>query len=209
MTARLILKNLAWSDLAIVLWIAFCIALGVAIGNEVRRLDRYGTTIDQSASALEETASALDLIAGLPFIGSEIGEIADEIATTAARVRESAADTRSASRNLSILLALAVSIIPTAPLLAVYLPYRAQQVKQNTDLIQNLRRNRGAAFTRNFLANRALNEMTYDALLRMGQDPWAQVRQGRVDRLAAEELRRLGLDEEVAALPATDEEAAR
>lgn len=209
MTARLILKSLTWSDLGVALWVGFCIALGVAIGNEVRHLDRYGTTIDQSAGALEETASALNLIAGVPFLGDEIRDIADEIAATALRMRSSGSDTREAAHNLSTLLALAVSIIPTAPVLALYLPYRAHQVTQTRELIRSLQRNRHAVFTRNYLANRALTDLPYDALQQLGQDPWGQVRQGRVDRLAAEELRRLGLEEELSTLRVADEEADR
>ena len=207
MTVRLLIRNLAWSDLGVALWVGLCVALGIVIGNQVRHLDRYGTTIDQSADALDEVVSALDIVAGLPFIGGEVREIADVIEATAARMRTSGSDTREAARNLSTLLAVAVSIVPTAPVLAFYVPYRAQQIRRNTELIRSLLRNRHSVFTRNYLANRALSELPYGALQQMGLDPWGQVRQGRVERLAAEELRRLGLDEELAALRAADEEA--
>ena len=199
MTVRFVVRNLEWSDLGVALWVAFCIVLGIAIGNEVRQLDRYGLTIDQSANALDRTASALDEIAGLPFIGGDINDLAAEIAVTAQRMRTSAADTRSAAHDLSRLLTAAVTIIPTAPVLAVYLPHRVRQIKTNRELVRSVHRNRDAGFTQRYLAHRALLDLPYDELQQIGQDPWAQVREGRIDRLAAEELRRLGLDDDMAA----------
>lgn len=200
MTLRLLLKNLAWSDLGVVVWICFCAALGLAIGDQVRQLDRFGTTIDQSARALDEVAAALEQLAGVPFVGDGIRDVADEIAATAQVMRQSASDTRSAAANLSVLLTLAVMVIPTAPVLALYVPYRVQQVRQNTNLLRSLRGNRGTAFTRNYLANRALSDLTYNTLRRIGPDPWGQVREGHVEELAAEELRQLGLGDEVGSL---------
>lgn len=210
MTARFILKSLTLSDFALAAWVGFCILLSVLIGREVRELGRFGTTMDQTANALEEISSALEAIAEVPLVGGSVGEIAGELAATADRIRESASDTRSAADNLSVLLAIAVAIVPTAPVIALYVPYRTRQIRETSELLRSIHSSRnGAHFARNYLANRALNELTYDRLSRLGHDPWALVRQGNVDRLAREELKRLGLEEELPALSMSQEEADR
>ena len=67
--------------------------------------------------------------AGLPFVGDEIQAIADQIAATVQRMRQSASDTRSSAGNLSVLLTLAVAVVPTAPVIAVYVPRRVRELR--------------------------------------------------------------------------------
>ena len=203
-------RYVTWSDLGILLWVAFCAVLALSIGEQVRRLDRYGTTIDQSADALDETASALQLVARAPLVGAAVGDVAAEISATAASMRESAAHTRSAAQDLSVLLTIAMIVLPTAPALAIYLPHRISEINRNRELLRSVQRSRNAEFLRNYLANRALIELPYDALQEMGQDPWSQVRQGKVRGLVLSELRKLGLEGEIAVHDVVaDEEAAR
>jgi hypothetical protein len=175
----------------------------------VRQLESYGTTIDQSATALDETASALEIVAGVPLVGDRVSDVSQEISATAGEMRESADQTRSSARRLSVLLTLAIIILPTAPALAVYLPHRMAELRRNAELRRSVQRSHNSEFLKNYLANRALVELPYDALEEVGQDPWSQVRQGKVARLVASELRRLGLDEEISVRQVVGEEASR
>ena len=194
---RRALRYLSWADLFIVLWVSFCVVVALAIGAEVRKLDRYGTTMDQSAEALRQTAEALRLIERLPLVGNTLRDVSDEILATSSRIQESATQTRDGARRLSVLLTVAIIVLPTAPALAVYLPQRIREFNTSRDLLRSLRASRNSEFLRNYLANRALTDLPFEALERVGQDPWTQVRQGQVHQLVASELRRLGLDGEV------------
>jgi hypothetical protein len=188
---------LRWSDLGILAWLVFCVVLAVAIGTEVRKLDRYGTTMDQSANALEQTASALHLVGRVPLVGGTVGDVADDIDATANSIHESAANTRSAAHNLSWLLMAAIIILPTAPALAIYLPGRISELKTDRELLRTLKRAQDDEFLRNYLANRALQDLPYETLERIGRDPWGEVRQGKTQLLIESELRRLGLEKQI------------
>jgi hypothetical protein len=182
---------------------------GLAVGAEVRKLGRYGTTIDQSAEALRQTAEALRLIERLPLVGDTLRDVSEEILATSARMNESASHTRDAARRLSVFLTIAIIILPTAPALAIYLPQRIRELKTNRDLLRSVRGSRNSEFLRNYLANRALTDLSYEALEKVGQDPWTQVRQGQVHQLVASELRRLGLDGDISVRQVTGGEGNR
>jgi hypothetical protein len=188
---------LRWSDVGIVAWVVFCVVLALAIGAEVRKLDRYGTTMDQSADALQQTASALHVVARIPLVGGTVGDVADDIDATASSIHESAGNTRSAAHNLSWLLTVAIIVLPTAPALAVYLPGRISELKTDRELLRSLKRARDAEFLKNYLANRALQDLPYETLERIAQDPWSEVRRGKTQELIESELRRLGLDKQI------------
>jgi hypothetical protein len=197
MVVRRALRYLCWTDLLLVLWVSFCIVVALAIGAEVRKLDRYGTTMDQSAEALRQTAEALRLIERLPLVGDSLRDVTGEILATSSRIEESATHTRESANRLSILLTVAIIVLPTAPALAIYLPQRIREFNMSRELLRSLRDSRNSEFLRNYLANRALTDLPYETLEKVGQDPWTQVRQGQVHQLVASELRRLGLDGEV------------
>ena len=105
-------RYFVWSDLLILLWVGFCVVVALAIGAEVRKFDRYGTTMDQSAQALQQTAQALQLIERLPLVGDTLSDVAKEILSTSSRIQESASHTREAARRLSVLLTIAIIVLP-------------------------------------------------------------------------------------------------
>jgi hypothetical protein len=111
-------------DGIVLLWVAAWIVVGVLVGIDLHHLDRLTVTLDSSGQALSQTAQALQGLIRLPLVGSHLAKIATSIAATGRSVQANASTTRSSVNQLSYLVALAIAIIPSVPVLAAYLPRR-------------------------------------------------------------------------------------
>ena len=103
-------------------------------------------------------------------------------------MRQAGASTASSGRRsassihaLSILIAIAVALLPSLPAFGFYVPAR-------------LERHREAPDVEELLARRVIETLGYHRLRRLSPAPWAEVEAGPRAALAAAELRRLGLD---------------
>jgi hypothetical protein len=111
-------------DLVAVVWAALWIVLAVQVAIEVRGLRDLSSTVKKSGVAIRETGEALERLEQAPVVGAELG-------TTSVRVQEagrsavrSAESSRESIRNLSLLLALAIAVIPSVGMLGFYLHIR-------------------------------------------------------------------------------------
>src|SRR5438105_3708862 len=111
-------------DVAAVIWIATWVVLGIVIGFQVRDLGRLSDTVVQAGSAVEKTGQALRPLSSLPFVGSRIVRVESQIEAAGRRAEDSGRSSRRSIGNLSVLLAVAITLIPTVPLVAVYAPLR-------------------------------------------------------------------------------------
>lgn len=185
-------RDLRLLDAIIVFWCTLCIVVGVWVGYEIWQLGRLGTSIVQSGQALDSSGRALQELRGLPLIGDTPGTIGDEVRRTGADVAASGGQARESIRRLGILLGLATVLVPLAPVLLLYLPFR---VGRRSDL-RGVRRMLGRGDQRDvetYLASRALAAIPYERLRRVTPAPWTDFEEGRHKDLADAELRRLGL----------------
>ncbi len=121
-------------DAVVIGWVAAWVVVGVLVGIDLHHLDRLATTLGRSGQALSQTAQALQGFTRLPLVGSHLSTIVTRIASTGRSVQANAATTRSSVNQLSYLLALAIAIIPSVPVLTAYLPRRAQRRAQRRAL---------------------------------------------------------------------------
>jgi len=84
---------LGW-DIAMVLWVAGCIALALWTSSSVRRLEPVGDTLIVSSRALSEASAALNSIRDVPVIGADIGNVGYRIEQVARSAHESGVETR-------------------------------------------------------------------------------------------------------------------
>jgi hypothetical protein len=117
-------------------------------------------------------------------VGGVVSEPGGAVAEAGRGAQQVADDARGAGDRLSVLLGLAVALIPTLPVLAVALPPRLR-----------LERDRRAAgrVSEELLARRALVHLPLHELARISADPLGDVAAGRYEALARGERRRLGL----------------
>ena len=94
---------------------------------------------------------------------------------------------------MSVLLALSIALIPTLPLLGLYLPLRWAWTNDARAVRRALRRAPTDPLLVEFLARRAVSNFPYDRLLAVSPQPFRDLEEGRYDALARLELDRLGI----------------
>jgi hypothetical protein len=186
-------RALLLTDAAMVLWVAAWIGLGVAIGIEVQHLTDLGHTVAIDGRAVETVGKSLSTLSNIPFVGASIGHTADQIRQAGASAVASGDSSVSAIHTLGVLLAVAVALLPSVPVFGFYVPMRVNRSREARALRRALRDHRGDPRFEAFLAERAISSLGYRRLQRVA-GTWEDIQDGRNDRLAAAELRRLGID---------------
>jgi hypothetical protein len=180
-------------DLALAIWIATWIVLGLQVRHEVRGLTELSDTVEAAGNTLGQAGRQLDTLKGLPFVGNRIRDVGQQLAVAARSAVESGRSSRTHILSLGQLLAVAVAAAPTLPLLALYLPMRVSRVKEVRAVRKAMQRPSGERVFDEFLARRAAERLPYGVLLAVSPDPWEDLKMARYGPLADAELRRLGI----------------
>lgn len=124
MTTTLTVPRPRVLDLVLVAWTALCIALGLWVGIEVRNLTHLSDTVTTGGRALNQTSAALGQLTAIPLIGPRLQTMQRSVHAAALNAKASGQSSRSTIEDLSVLLAVAIALVPTVPVIAVYLLYR-------------------------------------------------------------------------------------
>jgi hypothetical protein len=181
-------------DIALALWVAAWIGLGVAIGVNVDELSSLSHTVVVQGRAVETVGGSLKVLGSVPLVGSELGEPATEVQRAGASAVASGTSSGSSIHTLSVLLAIAVALLPSIPVFGFYLPARVRRSRESRALRAAVALHGADPEFQAFLARRAIAALDYDRLRRISPSPWDDVRAGRCSGLAAAELSRLGID---------------
>jgi hypothetical protein len=179
-------------DAAVIVWVIGWVVLAVFVAREVRNLRDLSDTVVVAGQAVEDTGDLLKTLGTVPLIGGQVGDVADEVRAAGRSAQASGRDSRESTENLSILLALAIGLIPTLPLFALYAPLRISWTREALAVRRALA-SADAATLERYLAWRAVSTVPYDQLLQVSADPFHDLEEGRYEALAASELRRLGI----------------
>lgn len=169
-------------DVALVGWAIAWIVIGVQIGRQMRDVATLGDTVVLAGGAIEQTGGLLSQLRRVPFFGGEVEDLADRISETGRSAQVNALESRGSIEDLSVLLAIAVALIPTIPLVGVYLPLRVRWGRERGAVGRALAA--GAPGLDELLADRARHTLPLERVLELGDDTRA---------LADTELERLGL----------------
>jgi hypothetical protein len=148
-------RSLLVADLVVAAWVVIWVVLGLLVIREVRQLEDLSDTVVTAGEALDQTGDglrgtseglreahrALQVIESLPFVGREIeenlegaadrlDEIAQEVEETASSAQASGRSSKDSVQDLSIVLGLAVALVPTLTLLAAYAPFRSLRLRR-------------------------------------------------------------------------------
>lgn len=173
-------------NVALAIWAACWIGIAAYTAYEVAALRTLSHTVVKAGAATESTGHALAAVGHIPFVGGRISRLAAQTVAAGASARTSGASTAATIHQLAVLLGIAIALIPTVPLLALYLPLRLGWRRDRNAVRNAVARWDGEPELEAYLAHRALTHLPYEAL-RDGS--WSD------GELAAAELRRLGLDE--------------
>lgn len=118
-------------DVLVALWVGAWIYLGVAIGDEVRGLRQVSGTVTRVGLAVQETGQVVSDLGSVPLLGDRVGSAADRIEQAGTSAVASGRRSATSARRLGWMLAVAIAVIPSVPLLAVYLPLRVAATRQH------------------------------------------------------------------------------
>jgi hypothetical protein len=182
-------------DVALGTWVAAWIGLGVAIGLKLSDLSGLSHTAVVDGHAVEAVGRSFGLLGAIPLVGGSLSGVAHQVQVAGASAASGGASSLSSIHALSILLAIAVALLPSVPVFGFYLPARLDLRREAQALHQAvLIYGHDPAF-RAFLARRAIDALGYHRLRDLAARPWEQtLSETDCSELAAAELRRLGID---------------
>jgi hypothetical protein len=172
-------------NVALAVWAAFWIGIAAYTAYEVASLRALSHTVVKAGTATESTGHALAAIGGLPFVGGRIAHLAAQAVAAGASARTSGASTAATIDQLAVLLGIAIALIPTVPLLALYVPLLLSWRRDRAAVRRAVARWDGEPDLEAYLAQRALSHLPFHEVRELGPGD---------AELAAAELRRLGLD---------------
>jgi hypothetical protein len=185
-------RAMRWLNTGLAIWAAFWIGIAAYTAYEVAALRALSHTVVKAGAATESTGHALAAIGQLPFVGGRIASLAAQAVAAGASARASGASTATTIDQLAVLFGIAIALIPTVPVLALYVPLLLSWRRDRKAVRRAVAQWDGEPELEAFLARRALAHMRFDELRRLGYDG-ADGTPPRAE-LAAAELRRLGLD---------------
>lgn len=186
-------RTLTVMDGVVVFWLVFWLVVALITALQVWSLSELSDTAQTSARAADQAGQALQQLSEVPLVGDRPGELGGEIREAAAQITQSAQQTRSDVRRLSVVLGLAIFLIPTSPLVWFYLPERLRRRRDVCELRRRLADGGPDAEMEAYLARRALANLTYAELTAFTAEPARDLSEGRHEALARAELQRLGL----------------
>jgi hypothetical protein len=181
-------------DVVLGVWVVVWIGLGVAIGLELSDLTSLSHTAIVSGQAVESIGRSLGVLGNVPLVGGALAGVADQVQAAGASAIHGGMSSQSSIQTLSVLLAIAVALLPSVPVLGFYLPVRLDLRREANALREAVALHGADPAFQAFLAQRAINSLGYHRLRRVAAVPWAEPSAGSTAELAAAELRRLGID---------------
>lgn len=188
-------RRRAWwrgADAVVLLWCGGWIAAAVTVGMDLQSITKLSGILALAGKSLSSAAAAVGALTHLPLVGHQFTSIRSALAATGATAQTNAPKVGHSVDQLSVLLPVVIAAVPVLSVLAVYVPLRVQRSREGAALTRALSELDPAAM-RLLLARRAVDNLAFHQLEAVSDDPWADLAAGRLDRLAAGELRRLGL----------------
>ncbi|WP_207954186.1 hypothetical protein [Saccharopolyspora elongata] len=180
-------------DVAAGSWALLFIALGGFAAFQLWTLSQLTAGLTQATAALDQAGDGVSLLQRIPVVGPQVEHLASSIHGTAASMR---ADVARAERAIQIIAPVggaAVALIGIAPLGMTYLPGRIRRFRTLHRVGKLMRQEEDPVLVQQ-LAWAALLGLGLQDLKGITRTPWHDVAEGRYHRLAAAQLRRLGID---------------
>jgi hypothetical protein len=111
------------TDLALAIWIAAWIALGVAVAQQVLVLRDLSDTVVKAGVAVRTSGS----LKSLPLVGKDVRRVADQAREAGRSAIVSGRRTHDRVGTLAVLLGIGVGAAPTVPVLVLYLAFRRRR----------------------------------------------------------------------------------
>ena len=176
-------------DTLLLAWAVLWVIVGIVVANQVRGLAEMSDTV---AGVGRATTTVGQTIGSLPLVGGSLGKSADQISAAGRDAVASAQSAREHARSVGTLLGLSIALIPSLPVLVLYVPGRIAGARERRELARAIARGR-EPWVDEVLARRALVHLPYRRLRELSDDPVADLRNGHHAALATAELQWFGV----------------
>ncbi|MGI8580467.1 MAG: hypothetical protein ACR2K9_07990 [Solirubrobacteraceae bacterium] len=184
-------RGLSRVDLTVIAWVLVCAFLGLKAGQGIASLSDVGDDVRAIGHAVHETGDAIGSI-DVPLVGGGITAAGQSVSKAGADVERRGRETHSKITRTAWLVGLAITLLPTLPLLGLYVPLRRRRIRERDAVVRGLDEARGDPAIERMLAERALLTLPYARLVELGE-PWRDVAEGRYAELAGIERERAEL----------------
>lgn len=174
-------------------WFVLWLVIGGWTGYTIWELSVLGDTVTSSGEAIGTAGDALVSVGGVPVIGDDTAQVGEEVAAAGVEIADRGQSVKAQLRQLAILLGLAIAVMPTTPVLGLYLPLRSARRREVDALRRSLQKHPDDPRLERYLAERAVRSLPFDEVESLVGDPWRAMHEGNTRPLAHAELRRLGL----------------
>jgi hypothetical protein len=193
--------RIAAPDLLVVMWAVLWIVLALAVVQSTRDVAKLGGTVSQTGSAINQVGGVIN---DIPLVPDDVSSASDSVQAAGQSAEVSGNDGEDAANHLGIYLGIAIAIIPSVPIIGLYLPIRLSRVREARVARRTLSLHGSDPRFQEFLARRAVERLPYEDIMAVSAHPWEDMKRGRFRALAAAELHRL---EVYQPLPPTSTEA--
>lgn len=185
-------------DAVLGVWVLVWIGLGIAIGIKLSDLSDLSHTAILTGHAVQALGKSFGLLGNVPLVGGAVGGVASQVEAAGANIAGNGASSLSSIHALSILLAVAVALLPSVPVFGFYLPVRLDTRREARALRRAVLDYGDDPAFRAFLARRAIDSIGYHRLRGITTLPWAHTgADAETAELAGAELMRLGIEPEL------------
>ena len=178
-------------DAVVLAWVLAWALAGYAAARGLDQVREVTASAQGAGAAVERTGRSIRDV-DLPVVGTVLRDAGDEVVAAGRDAQAQARDSGDSVRTASVLLGLAVWLVPSLPLLAAYGPLRVERSREGRALRSIVAAHPEDPELDRLLAARALAHLPYRRLGAMGA-PWADFGAGEYRALADAELAREGL----------------
>jgi hypothetical protein len=185
-------SRIAAPDVAVAAWAVLWLALALAVVQSTRDVAKLGGTVSQTGAAVSQVGG---IINDIPLLPSDVSGASGSVQAAGDSAQVSGAEGEDAANQLGIYLGIAIAVIPSVPIIGLYLPIRLTRVRERRVAKQALVLHGGDPKFQEFLARRAVEKLDYEDIMAVSAHPWDDMKQGRFTALATAELHRLEISQ--------------
>jgi hypothetical protein len=178
-------------DAAVLAWVLAWAVAGYAAARGLDRVTEVARSAEGAGAAVERTGRSIRDV-DLPVVGTVLRDAGDQVIAAGRDARAQARESSDSVRTASVLLGLAIWLVPSLPLLAIYAPVRIERSREGRALRSLVAAHPDDDGLDRLLAARALTHLPYSRLEAMGA-PWTDYGAGEYRALADAELAREGV----------------
>ncbi len=199
---RLAYRKIVALDYLVIAWFLLCLLIGLWSAKRINSLGALGDGLISTGQSISGVADWIGGLGDTPLIGAGFDLIADRIGGLGESTVEQGEQSKDEVWRVARLVGILFTLLPTAPVLAFWIPVRVSAERERRSLKAALQAGDPAVWE--YLARQAADDLPFRQLQAISPDPWEDIRQGRYEALARVELDRLDLSPVAGDPPARD-----